>query len=380
MIRAVAEGAGGTIYLCGSIARSATWRARPITAGNGARDGVVLAVSPRGDLLWHAVFGDAGDDLVAGGAVDAAGDLRVCGSYGAIGARAPRRFARRLTPEGTTRDGGELGDGAVPRCDFDREGNLYAIVERPGMAAWDPPRYPLVATSPEGRERWRIDEASTTGTLDELDVSPSGRIVRSTRCPPHELVCGGITTRLLDRDGTTLWTRSVRIEGFVTCWGSVSWGAFGHTGFDGTEALYESIAAHIGTATYDNGLMCAGGGYAEAVCRGDRAAGGAGLTLAAISPSGVPSIADMGRGPAGAAPWDWVARRGVVAWRCAEGICQSDPARGRRASTDPPRAPGVAWPRLLGAVGDGLVFDLSDATSGPARAGVGRITLPLVTP
>ena len=101
----------GNIYISGTTDGA-------LGAANAGRDDVFLAkYSAAGDLLWIRQFGTAGIDFCGGVAVDAQGDLYICGStYGDLG-------------------GVSLGeaDAFVGKCDG--EGNLLWLRQL-GTPSW----------------------------------------------------------------------------------------------------------------------------------------------------------------------------------------------------------------------------------------------------
>lgn len=99
----VAVDAGGTVYLTGSFQGVADFdpsvRTRTFQAAGGS-DVFACAINARGDLLWAANAGGAGDDTASGVAVDAAGNVVVVGDFAGAADFDPGPGTLRLTSLG----------------------------------------------------------------------------------------------------------------------------------------------------------------------------------------------------------------------------------------------------------------------------------------
>lgn len=112
----IAQDNAGYTYVVGFFSQSLTLGSAVLTA-KGGRDGLVVKVSPDGDVVWAKGLGGAGSDEARAVGLDAQGNLYLCGTIGghadfddfSIEADAQQGFVASLSPDGSFRWATGLG-------------------------------------------------------------------------------------------------------------------------------------------------------------------------------------------------------------------------------------------------------------------------------
>jgi hypothetical protein len=206
----------------------------------GSDDMFVAALDKDGRRLWARHFGGPDSDGVDGVAVDGAGNIAVIGSYHAeMEVAKDNLFSEgdldivliMLGPDGTPKWGrgwGSMGPDEGRAVAFDKQGNLYVLVEFSRAVDFGGGKLTsagnrdlgIIKLDPTGKHIW---SRRFGGQLDELAVSlavdPAGSVVMTGSfddvldfgdgAPLHTAGRSDVFVAKLGPDGSTLWAQKL---------------------------------------------------------------------------------------------------------------------------------------------------------------------------
>ena len=234
--QAVALDAAGNVFVAGEVSGTADFGCGAVVSA-GQSDVFVAKLSPTGQCLWSKRFGDAGVQSLGGVAVDADGNVVLCGSLagtvdfgtGALtSAGSFDAFVAKFGPAGATLWAKRYGDASMQharKVAMDESGNIRVAGELNGSADFGGG----VMTSAGGSDVFLVslDAAGTfawgkrfgdsvSQQVSGVAVGPQGRVVISGTTPGAIDFGGGALTSAgstdayvaeFDSQGGHLWSR-----------------------------------------------------------------------------------------------------------------------------------------------------------------------------